>query len=237
MLSRKRAAPRRLHGAQRARSGFTLIEIVVVTGIIVIMGAIAFVTLSSNRQRQKVDASLDLLRDLTTALYAYDSATANSTTNFVPGRFPSRLHHLTNQITSTNTANCPLCRNSCGMVAAPVSNSRYTAANVTGWTSRGPFYSRDIKLHVGFLIPIGLVRDSLTRIPAQTATNTTALADTERGRLQIRIDSVRLEDMLVLKSLVDGTSNAATGILRWSDAVDAEGRIPRAFWTMPIRGC
>lgn len=214
------------------RAGFTLLEMVIAVAIIAVLGGAVVVGLSGYRERQKVNESHDILRALAATLFRYDTALAAGANPPTAGRYPLQLYHLSNLITSTATTNCALCRNSCGGTATPALNSVYSTTNVTGWTTNGPFFNRDVVLGVGFSIPIGLVRDSLVRTPA-----TAANADNDRARLQIRIDTVLLEHALDLNAMVDGDAGGGTGTVQWSATPDGSGRLSSIFWTLPIRGC
>lgn len=205
--------------------GFTLVEIAIAVAIIAILSAVLLATVVVERGRSRVSESHETLTELVKILYVYDSALGFTDVPPLEGRFPRLLSHLTNEIVSTGGATCQLCRNSCG--------SLYTGKNVDGWRSKGPFYSRDIPFAVGLRIPIGLVRDSLTRVPA------TASPDVSRtfGRLQIRIDSVALLDAQDLDERVDGVASPTTGVVTWTAAPDPDGVLSSIFWNMPIAGC
>jgi hypothetical protein len=205
---------------------------VVAVAVLALLSAIILATVVVERGRSRISESHEILADLVRTLRVYDSATAFTTNPPLPGRFPLLLTHLTDEITSAESANCPLCRNSCGSGAAPPAQSVYSATNVNGWRASGPFYSRPIAFGVGFRIPIGIVRDTLFRNPP-TATN----ADLTFARLQIRIDSVLLTDAQDLDERVDGSADPTVGAIRWTAAPDADGILSSIFWNMPIAGC
>lgn len=195
-------------------SGFTLIEIAVAVAVLAILSAILLATVAVQRGSSRVSESHETLTELVRTLHFYDTSVT---------RFPRLLSHLTNEISTTGGATCQLCHNSCGSV--------YSAANVTAWRSRGPFYLRDIPFAVGLRIPIGLVRDSLIRIPA------TGNATLSFARLHIRIDSVALLDAQDLDERVDGFVSPTAGAVTWTAAPDADGMLSSIFWSTPIAGC
>jgi hypothetical protein len=165
-----------------------------------------------------------VLVDLTRILYAYDSALGHTDVPPREGRFPRMLSHLTNEIASSGPANCQFCRNSCGDL--------YTGKNVDGWRAKGPFFWRDIPNAVGLRIPIGLIRDTLIRVPA-----TGSPVDRAFARLQIRIDSVLLTDAMDLDERVDGFASPTAGIVTWTVSPDANGLLTPIFWNLTIGGC
>lgn len=207
------------------RPGLTMVETVVAVTIFAVIGGAIYAGLGGYRDRQRVMDSTVILRDVVRALNRYDTLTANGAFPPAAGRYPRRLSDLTNEITSTVTTGCTNCRNSC--------DGGYSATNVSGWVNRGPFLGREVVLHTGFRIPIGLVRDSLIRTPA-----TAANADRSFARLQIRIDSVFYSDAVELNAVVDGDlPTDTTGIVRWTATPDADGRLASVFWNIPVGGC
>jgi len=216
----------RIARALRPRSleGFTLIEIAVAVAVLAILSAIVLATVVVERGRSRVSASHETLSELVKTLYAYDTALAFGDVPPTEGRFPRMLSHLTNEINIITSPPCQLCQDSCG--------SLYTGKNVDGWRRSGPFYPRDIPYAVGLRTPIGLVRDSLTRIPASASDVSRSFA-----RLQIRIDSVAFLDAQDLDERVDGVASPTAGVVTWTAAPDADGILSSIFWNVPIAGC
>ena len=210
----------RIHGVR----GFTLIEIAVAVAVLAILSAIVLATVVVERGRSRVSESHETLSGLVKTLYAYDTALAFGDIPPTEGRFPFLLSHLTNEINITSSPPCQLCQNSCG--------AQYTGKNVDGWRRSGPFYTRDIPYAVGLRIPIGLVRDSLTRVPATAGDVSRSFA-----RLQIRIDGVALLDAQDLDERVDGIASPTAGVVTWTAAPDADGILSSIFWNVPIAGC
>jgi prepilin-type N-terminal cleavage/methylation domain-containing protein len=204
--------------------GFTLVEMAVAVAVLAILTAILLATVVVNRGRSRVSESHEVLTELVRTLHFYDTALAFGDVPPTEGRFPFLLSHLTNEISITSSPPCQVCQNSCGAL--------YVGKNVDGWRQSGPFYRRDIPFSVGLRIPIGLIRDSLTRIPATAA-------DVSRsfGRLQIRIDSVALLDAQDLDERVDGVASQTAGVVTWTAAPDADGMLSSIFWNMPVGGC
>lgn len=227
----------------RVRAGFTLLEIVVATAIVAILGAAVFMTLSGSQNSTRVQDSYVILNTLAGRLHRYDSLTGNSATAGarlpLAGKYPQMLSHLVYPIAEAVNAsgNCLDCHTSCGFqqtLAAGVTFG-YSATNNTAWDLNGPYYDRNIVVSIGFPIPIGFLRDSLVRTPAQT-TATAAAAQAEAGTLQIQIDSVLEDDANELKRVVDGqVTDATVGTIRWTGSVVDGYR--KIFWTMRVRGC
>lgn len=220
---------------QQAR-GFTLIEMIFAVAIVAIVGSSVYVSMAGWRESRQVEQAHAFLSTLADSLQSYRSVTTGV------GRFPGRLNHLTaiiDPLAAHNTnAACPdaaraSCRTSCGATNVTTGNNgfNYIAANVTNWTTRGPFFHRLLST-TGTPISIGVVNDTLVRTPA-----TAALAvDTSRMvLLSIQIDSVTTAAAQRLDLLVDGVPNTTAGIIQWT-AAPVEGRM-RIFWRMGIRGC
>lgn len=220
------------------RRGFTLTEVAVAAAIFAILAAVVFATVHGavgTTTKRIGDAAADL-RELTGALNRFDTATGNGSPQ--AGRMPLQISHLTNQITSTNTANCPLCRNSCGVGPAPPTQSLYTTTNVNGWNNApGPFYSRDVVAGVGFALSIGFVQDTLIRTPAIPNPVTNANARRQFAILQIKINNVSFADAQELNAMVDADNSATAGTIQWTATPDAEGMLSSIFWTIPVGGC
>lgn len=218
----------------RLRLGFTLIEIAVAVAILALLAAASYPGMASYRDHRRVEQSAVVMHGLVRIMTSYDTVTANGGNPPTNGRYPRSLFQLMNQITATQTTNCTSCRNSC--------NTAYTSTNVTGWNNFGPFFNREVVAGTGLRIPIGLLRDSLIRIPA-----TAANASRSFARLQMRIDSVFYEDAITLNRWVDGGATTPTsrdasfvdtvGTVRWSDPVDFDDMIPSIFWNFPVGGC
>jgi prepilin-type N-terminal cleavage/methylation domain-containing protein len=217
------------------RRGFTVTEIAVAAAILAVLASVVLASVHGavGTTGKKIGDSAATLRELTSALNRFDTATGAGTPWL--GRMPLQISHLTNPITSTSSANCPLCRNSCGFGPGPPAHSLYSATNVTGWNNHpGPFYSRDVVPGVGFALPIGFVRDTLVRNPVATAAGN---ANREWGILQVRIDNVSFADAQELNAVVDADNSAATGTIRWTATPNAEGMLSSIFWTISVGGC
>lgn len=229
-----------------ARRGFTLIEIVVATAIVAVLGATILLTLTGYSSNARVRDSYEILRDLNGRLHRYDSLIGNAAvgqSSAAQGRYPSRISHLVIPIVAaTSTAasdNCLDCKTSCYVGVTGGNNVIYgynATPHKAAWDAKGPFYNRNVVSDVGFAIPIGFVKDRLVRVPLLT--NGTFVAS-EAGILQIQIDSVLEADALDLESIVDGgVTSAAAGTIRWdpSLSLDAAGKRP-IFWASRVRGC
>lgn len=205
----------------RARAGFTFLEIVVAVGITAIIGATVYATLGGARDRQRVDDSYAILRELTRVIDRFDSLTGG----VANGRHPQYLSQLNNAITVTPTANCLFCKNICDVA--------HTSNQTPGWSSNGPFYqSRDITAGTGMRIPIGLVRDLLIREPVSASADQAH----DYGVMKVQIDGVDYLDALDLELIVDSLPDPSKGVVRWT-ATPVDGVLSSIFWTLPIAGC
>jgi prepilin-type N-terminal cleavage/methylation domain-containing protein len=221
------------------RRGFTLIEVAVAAAIFALLAAVVFATVHGavGTTTKRVSDAAAELRELTIAINRFDTATGKGG-SLEKGRLPLQISHLTNPITNTNTANCPLCRNSCGFGPSPPSQSLYSQDNEDGWAEEpGPFYSKDVAAGVGFALSIGFVRDTLIREPLVPTPMNATTAIRAYGLLKVRIDNVSFADAQELNAFVDGDNSASTGTIRWTATPDAEGMLSSIYWTIPIGGC
>lgn len=165
----------------RDRTGFSIIEIVVALAIMTILGAIVLPSAGSYLDKKRVSESAATLDSLRMAIVRFRTATAD---------YPGRLSHLSRLIRSTAPADLTACN-----TATP-----YVAASVTGWTNNGPFWNRSIP-QTGFVLPIGTVRDSMTR----TSISTVA------GTMVMTIPNVSIEDARELNLVEDGPQDLDQG--------------------------
>lgn len=173
----------RFDGIRRATArGFTLIEVVVALVIVLVLAAVALPQVDGYLKQKRVDATIQQLTDVSNAVTQFNTSVTNTN--------PGRLSELSSALIATNAAYNTGTDDSCG--------GTFSTGQRDNWAITGPFLRFLVDRDAGMVTPLGLARDSLTRIP----NNATA------GVLRINfINSVALEDAV----LMDQTANAGDG--------------------------
>jgi type II secretory pathway pseudopilin PulG len=189
------------------RVGFSLIEVVVASIVVVILAAIVMPSVIDYMNNKRAAATAELLADLGNAIsdplngdgFFQKILTGGAGTNTYPGQ----ISELANPLATTT-----IDRNSCG--------GTFNAAAVAQWNTNGPFVPVMIATtpatQAGLQTPIGLIQDSMVRTPP--ATNTTS---TTAGVLEIRLLGIDLSDAVALDRAIDRTDGATQGQLRYTD--------------------
>jgi prepilin-type N-terminal cleavage/methylation domain-containing protein len=189
--------------AMRAnRSGFSLIEVIVASLIVVVLAAIVLPNVVDYMNNKRAVDTAQLLVDLGSAVT--DPSNGDGFYQLVQrgggvDTYPGQLSELVNPITTT-TAD----RNSCG--------GTFNTTAVASWTANGPFLGTMIATTGGLMSPIGLIQDSISRNPPATNTTTTAA-----GVLEIRMLAVDLSDAQYVDRVIDRGDGPTKGQLRYTD--------------------
>lgn len=223
-------SPRRLAAA--ARSGVTLLEIVVALAIIVVISGTIFLSVGSSSRTsgdaKRVDEAAATLAALADALAKYsnmstvaarDQSFARTISGDANGGVnPGRLSYLSTRILATDRDSC---------------NALYSAAEVLRWV--GPFYSTPIpptglKIAEGFFANDLMVRHDQAGLPSTTP------ADILRtpGTLAIVMPNVAIDDARALLLAVEGEQNGTSGAVRFTAAGDAPVTVS---YHVAIHGC
>ena len=222
----------------RSRPGFTLAEVVVSTVILVVAAAVVVPYLAAQNRRKQAEDTRTILFSLTMSLSTPHSCIVVSngcpvaasplrTVSYtgymqsVNSKFPQQLHQLTTKI--------PLTERSCN-------GAVYVAADTVAWnlagaapgvTSQWPPYSGlAIVSGKGVLTPMGWVHDSVLK----STTGTPSIA----GYVEVRIDSLSLDDVQELDLVTDGSVNGAAGLLRF--AANGSFQLARFLTPAPVNG-
>lgn len=177
-----------LNSLSGKRHGFTLVAVVVGLMVLVIVAAVAAPYVNERNDQQDAQRTSQMLRALSQALV--NQTAANGVTGFCKQvkQCPARLHYLTTQITSTDTA--------CISTTTP-----FAAANIGNWIGGAPYSGLPIVAGYGVPTPLGVIHDTVIRI------STTLL--------ELHIDSVTANQAGYLDVAVDGTANSASGVLQY----------------------
>jgi len=188
--------------------GFTLIEVVVALVIVLVLAAVALPQLNGYLQQKRVDATVQQLNTIAAALTQFNVDLGNNTN-------AGRLSELSTPIISGNSNYSTGTDDSCG--------GTFTATQVTNWNNNGPFLSFLVDRDSGMVTPIGLARDSLTRIPNSGNV----------GVLRINfINTVALEDADLLDEALNAGDGNAAGSVLWN--LPAVNGLVTMFFTIPV---
>lgn len=166
---------------------FTLIEVVVALVVILVLAAVALPNVNGYLQQKRVDETVSQLTEVANAITRFRTdIDANA----------GRLSELSAAILAGNAAYNTGTDDSCG---AAFSNGERTAWN-------GPYINFLVDRDSGMVTPIGKARDSLTRIPNAPVA----------GVLRINfVNSVALEDAVLIDQTADGSTGSAAGSITW----------------------
>jgi prepilin-type N-terminal cleavage/methylation domain-containing protein len=190
-----------------AKSGFTLIEVVVAAVILVILAAITVPQVMDSLDKQRIEDTYGILQEIhysitntnqTGFMNVVRTGAAVTNTSTAPGK----LTHLTEPIVAASSTNY---HNSCG--SGTTATWSYNATAVTTWTLGGPFLERAVSFTDGIALPIGQLQNTLIR---------TANPATTPAYLQLRINNVDPNDAAALDIRIDGVADAANGTIRYT---------------------
>lgn len=211
-MSTMKHHPRNLRGR---RAGFSLIEVVVASSIMVILAAVTIPQIMDALDKKRVEDTYDLLLELHSGItnsaqtgfmnvVRTGAATTTSTT-------PGRLSHLSEPIVAASSTNF---HNSCG--PAVTATYSFNATAVTAWLNGGPFIRRVVQVTTtafqdGVKTPIGQLQNVLVRTSVPPVATVAQF-------IQLRINNVDPNDAAALDLLVDGVANTLTGTVRYTTA-------------------
>jgi hypothetical protein len=228
----------------RARSAFTLAEVVVSVVILVVAAAAVVPYLAAQNRRKQAEDTRDILFSLSMSLNNPHTCTAvfSPSCPALPAtsrsigyqgfmqhvtKYPQQLHQLTTKILLTDR--------SCN-------GSLYVAADTVAWNPAGvapgaagkfaPYSGLSIVTGKGVLTPIGWVHDSVLK----STTGSPSIA----GWVEVHIDSLSLDDVNELDQVIDGSVGGTTGLLRF--ATNGSFQLARFLITAPVnsgvtKGC
>jgi hypothetical protein len=227
-----------------ARGGFTLAEVVVSTVILVVAAAVVVPYLAAQNRRKQAEDTRDMLFSLSMSLNTPHgcivvlapqcpvAAAQNRTVSysgliekFLAGgatvKYPQQLHHLTTKISLTDRS----CNGAVYVAKDTIAWNPVGAA--PGASSQWPPYSGlNIVSGKGVLTPMGWVHDSVLK----STTGTPSIA----GWVEVRIDSLSLDDVQELDQVIDGSVNGAAGLLRF--AANGSFQLARFLIPAPVNG-
>lgn len=222
----------------RSRPAFTLAEVVVSTVILVVAAAVVVPYLAAQNRRKQAEDTRAILYSLTMSLSTPHSCIVASngcvgspaplrTASYlgfmqsVNTKFPQQLHQLTTKI--------PLTEKSCnGAVYVAADTAAWNLAGAAPGTSASwpPFSGLAIVSGKGVKTPMGWVHDSVLK--------STTGAPSIAGYVEVRIDSLSLDDVQELDLVTDGSINGGAGLLRF--AANGSFQLARFLIPAPVNG-
>lgn len=184
------------------RSGFSLIEVVVASILVVVLAAIVLPNVIDYMNNKRAETTAQVLIDLGNAIT--DPANGDGFYQLVKSAaavntYPGQISELVNPLVTT-TAD----RNSCG--------GTFNTTAVASWTASGPFFGTMIATIGGLTTPAGVIQDSMSRNPPATNTTTTA-----PGVLEIRLLAIDSSDAQYLDRIIDRSDGGTLGQLRYTN--------------------
>jgi prepilin-type N-terminal cleavage/methylation domain-containing protein len=188
--------------SRRRQAAFSLLEVIVGLAVILIIAAVALPTLTGYLDQKNTETAAAQLTTISTALTNFEKAV---------GRNPQRLSQLSNVILKSSA----LSLDSCG--------AQYTkAGDITSWEGSGPFVNYNIDRNIGLVTPIGVARDTITRLPFS------ATAGLKRINF---LDGVETRYAELLDMYVDAGNGPGSGTVQWTVI---GGGLSTLFYFMPI---
>jgi prepilin-type N-terminal cleavage/methylation domain-containing protein len=193
----------------RPRSGFTLIEVVVASVIMVVLAAITIPQVMDALDKKRIEDTYNILMELQ---YGFVNSQQTGFMNIVrtgasatnTSAVPGKLTQLSEPIISQNV-NYP---NSCG-TGLTGGTGYYNTTAATTWTLGGPFIDRVVSATDGLALPIGQLQNTLVRTPA---------FPTAPAWIQMRINNVDPNDAAALDLRIDGVAGPAAGTIQYTTA-------------------
>lgn len=200
---------RRIRASTTDERGSTFVAVLAIIAIMITLATVITPGVVGVLEFERVDRAA---KDLA----IYERAVNNFYTH-VSAR-PQSLRQLTRQIVSTDL-------NSCGQTYS--SNQLKNDGSV--W--QGPYLTRVIPSHGDLRLEIGVVKETLVRVPG------VAQNRNDPGDLKIRVAFVQEHEARSLDRRVDGgAADPAAGKIRWNPPADAEGFV-EVEYTMAVTGC
>src|SRR4051812_24368354 len=187
------------------REGFTLMEVVVASAILVILAAITIPQVLDALDKKRIEDTYDVLQEVhysiansqNTGFMNIVRTGASVNSNTAPGR----LTQLSEPI-SQNNVNC---FNSCG------SPNTFNTSAATTWAAGGPFLDRVVSLTDGMALPIGQLQNTITR---------TNNPPTTPAFLKLAIANVDPNDASALDVRIDGVAGTAAGAIQYTPSTN-----------------
>jgi prepilin-type N-terminal cleavage/methylation domain-containing protein len=188
----------------RTRRGFTLMEVVVASAIVVILAAVTIPQVLDSLDKKRIEDTYDVLQEVHFSItnsqntgfmnVVRTGASANSSTA------PGKLTELSEPISQNNV----LFFNSCG------AGGTFNTSAATTWATGGPFLDRVVSSTDGLRLPIGQMINTIQR--------TAAVPSAVPAFLRLAIASVDPDDAAALDLRVDGVSGTAAGAIQYTPA-------------------
>jgi prepilin-type N-terminal cleavage/methylation domain-containing protein len=191
----------------RKRAGFTLMEIVVASLVMVILAAVTIPQVMDALDKKRVEDTYNILVGLN---YGFANSNGTGFMNIVrtgasatnTSAVPGKLNELSEIIVSQNL-NYP---NSCG-TGTTGGTGYFNTTAATTWTLGGPFIQQVVSATDGLSLPIGQLQNTLVR---------SAALGTQPAWIELVINNVDTTDAKALDLRVDGVQGTNAGTVRYT---------------------
>lgn len=192
------------------RSGFSLFETIVATGILAIIGAAILPSIAGYQKQQLIKQTAEELLTIGAAVQKFEL-------NANVGAYPGKLSDLTNEINTGDATSC---------ASRSYANE---GGSVADWRVGGPYLNRVVPT-TGLRLSIGVANNVLTRSSGNNIV----------GFLLLTVPNFEYEDAIALNDVVDGPGDVETvdlrnlkGAIRWYEVPSATSTVPLLF-AMPV---
>jgi prepilin-type N-terminal cleavage/methylation domain-containing protein len=208
------------------RSGFTLIEVVVASAIMVVLAAVTIPQVLDALDKKRIEDTRDMLLELHYGIVNTDNTgflnvvrTGASATNTSPA--PGKLTELSEPIVSQSTLYPTSCTSVAQGTFATNSTGYFNNTAATTWTLGGPFIDRVVSATDGLALPIGQLQNTIVR---------TANPNTTPAWIELRINNVSVNDAAALDVRLDGVADPNAGTIQYTTS----GSLATVSYLIPV---
>jgi prepilin-type N-terminal cleavage/methylation domain-containing protein len=211
---------------RETRAGFTLIEVVVASVIMVVLAAVTIPQVLDALDKKRIEDTRDALVDLHYGIVnsnatGFMNVVRTTANNAATGVAPGKLTELSEPIVQSNTLYPTSCTSVAQGTFATNSTGYFSNVASTTWTLGGPFISRVVSATDGLALPIGQLQNTIVR---------TANPNTQPAWIQLRINNVNPGDADALDQRIDGVAGPSVGTIQYTTS----GGVSTVNYLIPV---